>query len=304
MSPRRTPAGAGEQLARLARTVSTDDVAGFHIVVERHPPRSAWDLALRGATTIIIVVAGTVREDTPTGAILLPRTTIAIRPPTFPKLTFEASPAGAHTVTVELTERILRAHPPSLSLLTTDRTFRGRSSVELAWRIAGELSGPDAMTPNALRILVSGIIVGTSRYILHRREASATHPMAAAAQRILDRQLAKPPSLRTLARRVGCSPEHLTRIFRAAFGFSVRDWTTRRRVEAAKRLLTQSERQIGEIAQELGFCDASHFARAFKRATTTTPARFRASHSGINPVLSSARASYRTGSGGVRSLRD
>lgn len=304
MSPRRMPAGAGEQVPRLARMTAADDVTGFRIVVERHAPRSRWDLEVRGASAIIIVLAGAVREDASAGAILLPRSTIAIRPPMHPAATFEASPAGAHTVTVELTERILRAHPRSLSLLTKEQTFRGRSSVELAWRIAGELSGPDELTPNALRILVSGIIVGTSRYFLHHREASATHPMAAAAQRILDRELAKPPSLGDLATRVGCSPEHLARVFRASYGFSVRDWTTRRRVEAAKRLLTQGDRQIGDIAQELGFCDASHFARSFKQATTTTPARFRASHTGINPVLSSARTSRRARPGGVRSIQD
>ncbi len=307
MSPRRRPASAGETRPAALHCegiTASDDHAGFRIVTARHAPRSTWILDGQGATAIMIVVAGSAREDTAAGTVMLPRSTIAVRPPARPFPSLEAGPSGAQTVTIELTDRALRAHPPAEQLLTTRQTFRGRSSVELAWRIAGELLGPDAMTPSALRVLVSGIVIGTSRFSLHHREAAATHPMAAAAQRILDRQLATPPSLRKLAQRVGCSPEHLARIFRASFGFSVRDWITRRRVERGKLLLTESRRQIGEIAHALGFCDASHFARAFKRATTTTPARFRATHADINPVLSGAAASARGRAGAVRSLHD
>jgi AraC-like DNA-binding protein len=173
---------------------------------------------------------------------------------------------------------------PSDKALAQRATFKGRSSVELAWRILGELHAPDALTRATIRIFADGIAIGCSRYLL-RQQHMQPPKIAAAAMRILDKEFRRPPSLLRLAKRVGCTPEHLARTFRSSYGFTVRGWVEARRVEEGKRRLTTTRDSIGHIAAELGFCDNAHFARAFRRATTVSPREFRSAASDINSIL-------------------
>lgn len=50
------------------------------------------------------------------------------------------------------------------------------------------------------------------------------------------------------------------------------------RINAARTLLTTTDKLIADIAAETGFCDHSHFIKAFSRLTGTTPARYRRNH--------------------------
>jgi AraC-like DNA-binding protein len=164
-------------------------------------------------------------------------------------------------------------------------TFKGRSSVEMAWRVLGELHAPDALTRATLRVLTDGIAIGCSRGILRDRSVEAP-PLAAAARNILEKEFRRPPSLGRLAKRVGCTSPHLARVFRSAYGFTVRGWIEARRVDEGKKRLSASDDAIGTIAAELGFCDQAHFARAFRRVASVSPREFRnAAAADINPVL-------------------
>lgn len=50
------------------------------------------------------------------------------------------------------------------------------------------------------------------------------------------------------------------------------------RTQLAARLLINSKLSVAEISQRLGFSDSSNFIKAFKKATTTTPATYRREH--------------------------
>ena len=47
------------------------------------------------------------------------------------------------------------------------------------------------------------------------------------------------------------------------------------RLNAARKLLTTTEKSVADIAVEVGFFDQSHFIKAFKRERGTTPGRYR-----------------------------
>lgn len=81
-----------------------------------------------------------------------------------------------------------------------------------------------------------------------------------------------------LPHRAGVSPEHLARTFRRHLGCTPSTWLTARRIERAALLLTHTERDLGEIADTLGFASRSWFHAAFKRRHGATPAAFRARH--------------------------
>jgi AraC-like DNA-binding protein len=78
-----------------------------------------------------------------------------------------------------------------------------------------------------------------------------------------------------LAAACALSPDHFTRLFKAARGVTPREFIQRQRIDAARRLLLASSHSIGRIAELLGFSDIYHFSRVFKQRTGRSPTRFR-----------------------------
>ncbi len=93
--------------------------------------------------------------------------------------------------------------------------------------------------------------------------------------RYVDTHLGERLTLDELAGRAGMSRAQFTRSFRDSTGESAHRYITRRRVEAAQRLLSQTNRDLAWIANETGFSSQSHFTRQFHALTGNTPGRFR-----------------------------
>ncbi|MER7701799.1 helix-turn-helix transcriptional regulator [Kitasatospora sp. NPDC097605] len=79
-----------------------------------------------------------------------------------------------------------------------------------------------------------------------------------------------------LGRAVGCSPYHLSRIFRAATGEGIARYRNRLRVTLALERLTEGETRLAALAQELGFTDQAHLTRVVHRTAGLPPGRLRA----------------------------
>lgn len=82
-------------------------------------------------------------------------------------------------------------------------------------------------------------------------------------------------SVASLARIAGQSSTHFARIFKSAFGTSPIDWLRRERISQAKRRLTDTQDDIKEIAEQVGYADRFFFSKDFKRHTGMTPREFR-----------------------------
>jgi AraC-like DNA-binding protein len=116
-----------------------------------------------------------------------------------------------------------------------------------------------------------------------RRGAAPTHGRTA--RRRLEQvetvrlELASRPgaqrSLRELAGAVGCSPFHLSRVFRGETGVTVHQYLLRLRLAAALERLTHGERNLSGLACDLGFSSHSHLTRMFRQVFGTTPSAFR-----------------------------
>src|SRR5258708_10964734 len=89
----------------------------------------------------------------------------------------------------------------------------------------------------------------------------------------LDRQV----KLEELAK-VACFSEfHFHRIFGAVSGETLNNFANRLRLEKAARLLRFSDQSIIDLALECGFSSSSTFSRAFQKAYSIAPSRFRKS---------------------------
>jgi AraC family transcriptional regulator len=100
------------------------------------------------------------------------------------------------------------------------------------------------------------------------------------AEEMLRSQLEGNITIKELAAACSLSESHFARSFRRSFGTSVHQHLIRLRIERAKRLLSQANKQLVEIAQLSGFCDQAAFTRTFTRVERMTPSRWRKCNSG------------------------
>lgn len=92
----------------------------------------------------------------------------------------------------------------------------------------------------------------------------------------IEEQLDTPLTLELIAQRAGLSAYHFSRLFTARMGRSVMAHVRGRRlVRGARRLATEPELKLVELAFDCGFESQEAFSRAFKRVFGVSPGRFR-----------------------------
>jgi AraC-like DNA-binding protein/quercetin dioxygenase-like cupin family protein len=99
---------------------------------------------------------------------------------------------------------------------------------------------------------------------------------------------ALPLSVEALARKAGVSPDHLCRIFKNATGMPPMDYFQKRRAQRAGLLLLNPRQSITEIAYALGYADAAHLSRMFRRWQGMSPREYRAVY-GSAPQMESGK---------------
>lgn len=73
----------------------------------------------------------------------------------------------------------------------------------------------------------------------------------------------------------GVSKQHLCRLFRSVLGCRPMEYAAKRRLQAAKELLTETNMSVEEISEHTGFCTSSYFCKLFRRYEGITPTQFR-----------------------------
>lgn len=73
----------------------------------------------------------------------------------------------------------------------------------------------------------------------------------------------------------GYHPFYVSRILKERKGMTLRQYIIAYRLKAAKKLLEVSGKTVNEIAEELGFTDASYFTKVFKSEVGETPKEYR-----------------------------
>lgn len=187
------------------------------------------------------------------------------------------------TIAIHLTPAVLarltqRGCPEDLVLL--HECFDDR----LQW-LAGELlneatrsdRGGDALYVEGLSLAFLGRLA--QRGSVTQAVAHGNRRLSSEQQRrvleLVDAQLGTELSITRLAGAIAMSPDHFAHCFKLTFGQSPHRFVQLRRVEAARRLLTQTRLPIAEIALSVGFSSQSHFTSVFRQHTGTTPARLR-----------------------------
>ena len=87
----------------------------------------------------------------------------------------------------------------------------------------------------------------------------------------LDKKL----TLNGIAKQCFYNPSYFSRAFKERFNMTLVSYISAKRVEAAERLLNETDLTVERIAEECGFGDKSSFYRAFSKLRGTTPSEYR-----------------------------
>jgi transcriptional regulator GlxA family with amidase domain len=116
---------------------------------------------------------------------------------------------------------------------------------------------------------------GQSQFSVHlESQVAEIGPIRDIHEWILD-NLSEDLSVETLAARLAMSNRNFARLFERETDMTPGDYVEAARVEAARRMLEESDTPLKKIARMCGFADHSGLRRAFLRRFNVTPADYR-----------------------------
>ena len=122
----------------------------------------------------------------------------------------------------------------------------------------------------------TNIMTICARYLtLSNAMQKATPGIAEAAMLFIQEEYDKKIALSDICRAIGCSKSSLLVAFKREFGITVNTAITRRRLECAKKMLSDRSMSISDVAAATGFYDQSYFSKVFSREYGISPSDFR-----------------------------
>jgi AraC family L-rhamnose operon transcriptional activator RhaR len=120
----------------------------------------------------------------------------------------------------------------------------------------------------------------------------AAPPVVRSAVQLLERDLQRHWTLAELSSELCLGVFHLVRLFKLWVGLPPVAYANRRRAERAAVLLASTDDTVASIGADVGWPDASHFARRFRREYGVSPRAYRTRsriHRGLEPPASRPR---------------
>ncbi|MCK9858387.1 response regulator [Paenibacillus sp. ATY16] len=137
-------------------------------------------------------------------------------------------------------------------------------AVELAFRKEEELNRIERMER-----LVDTKLLETSE-----QETQYSAPVKEAIQ-YLDERMHEPVTMRDIADHLHMNASYFSVLFKEQTGLTFSDYLTRRRVQRAKELLTNTRLSINEIAEKAGYQTAKYFVKVFRSHEGVSPGQYR-----------------------------
>jgi AraC-like DNA-binding protein len=185
--------------------------------------------------------------------------------------------ADGATVSCHVAHEAARGRPGILHLEASRHAQAARIA---AWLddAAGLADAPDGDSPwvaTQRRALVAAATAATLRAV--DAPGAEPEPALIARVRLLVRNQLGDATLgvRGLAAQCGCTPDHLSQLFRRSTGEALAGHIVRLRMERAAHLLRTTRLAGKEIAWACGYTSPSYFVRSFRAAFATTPRAWR-----------------------------
>lgn len=164
-----------------------------------------------------------------------------------------------------------REHPTAGALIVADGAGEAGTSGVDPPRMLGFLRRPYAMAELVARIvrapgaemspMVPAAVVRSAEYVSGHYKQSC--------------------QLEDAAAHAGVSASHLAHLFHSTIGMTWRQFVARTRLALAREYLADPRNTLEAVAELVGFCDAPHLSRVFKRELRQSPGQFRRLNSTI-----------------------
>jgi len=124
-----------------------------------------------------------------------------------------------------------------------------------------------------LHLIARNIQQNISNYFKKEKPKNKIHEITAYIQQnIYNKELIK---IENLATHFNKSSDHLSRYFKTQTGSTIKDYTTRYKLNLIQTRLKFSDLTISEIAHEMNFTDESHLNKTFKKVFGKTVTQFK-----------------------------
>jgi transcriptional regulator GlxA family with amidase domain len=133
-----------------------------------------------------------------------------------------------------------------------------------------------------------------SGHLMAEIDSPGSERFSALARWMID-HLADDLSVDALACRAAMSPRNFARRFRGAMGVTPAQYVQRLRIDAARRLLTEGDLPMGDVAERCGFGTLETLRLAFQRHLRVTPQEFRARFRRPDPIVPPAELALANG---------
>ena len=148
---------------------------------------------------------------------------------------------------------------------------------ELFETILGQMErgNVDSMVQTGLTL--HGMLALCAQTILAEAETTSARQVILQAAETLRKNYQKELSLADLLADAHMSKSYFLRLFRRYMGTTPYNYLVNFRITQAKELLVLTDHSVTEIAQQVGFGDASNFSTRFAKATGQSPLQYRKS---------------------------
>ncbi len=126
-----------------------------------------------------------------------------------------------------------------------------------------------------LELLSTKLLNRTQNSVKSNTILKKTHEV----KELINKNLNTQFSIKDLSKKVFMNETILKKEFKKIFGCTVFEYAVSERMKASKKLLMYTDKPIYEIADLVGYKNATHFSAAFKKHENTTPKQFRKQHS-------------------------
>lgn len=126
--------------------------------------------------------------------------------------------------------------------------------------------------PSTAEYLLAGELFALYAHLFS--ETSSDSPHVSRVENYIRSNYMRPIRVEQIAREINLDRRYLSRIFKAATGWSIQDYLIRVRLEEAQRLLIQGS-SVQEAAHLCGYEDVANFSKMFKRQMGIAPSAAR-----------------------------
>lgn len=148
-------------------------------------------------------------------------------------------------------------------------------SIDLSLFLVERYCGHDVALRTAKALLLETPRTWQAGYSVDPPRVAHRDAQIQEAQDWLYREFSRDLRVEALAARVGMSPRHFARRFKAATGDTPLNYLHRVRINAAKHLLEQETASIRDVGLAVGYEDVAFFRRLFTRYTGQAPRQYR-----------------------------